>query len=314
MKIENQVQFVVVSNDEADQRIDNFLQSRFKGVPKSKLYCIIRKGEVRINSNRIKPKYKIKEGDLIRIPPIWYSEKKQNIILPKFYKIALLTKYILYEDEYLLVLNKPSGIPVHGGSGINFSIIEALRLLRPEIYFLELVHRLDCETSGILLIAKKRSALRTLHQQFRLKQMKKQYIMLVKGQWPLDVKIIKAPLLKNTLQSGERIMKVSSDGKYSETHFKVKEYFSNATLVKAIPITGRTHQIRVHAQYAKHPIACDNRYGDLDFDQQLTITGLKRLFLHASSLMFLHPANMKKIIFYATLDKKLKNCLSLLCK
>ncbi|MGP1939515.1 MAG: 23S rRNA pseudouridine(955/2504/2580) synthase RluC [Arsenophonus sp. ET-DL9-MAG3] len=314
MKIENQVQFVTVSNDEAGQRIDNFLLSRLKNVPKSKLYRIIRKGEVRINSARIKPKYKIQESDLIRIPPIWNSEKKQNIILPKFYKIAPLTQHILYEDEYLLVLNKPSGISVHGGSGINFSVIESLRLLRPEIYFLELVHRLDRETSGILLIAKKRSTLRVLHQQFRLKQIKKQYIMLVKGQWPLHIKVIKAPLLKNTLQSGERIMKISSDGKYSETHFRVEKCFHNATLVKAIPITGRTHQIRVHAQYAKHPIACDNRYGDLNFDQQLTITGLKRLFLHASSLMFFHPANMKKLTFYANLDKELKKCLSLLCK
>ncbi|MGP1930074.1 MAG: RluA family pseudouridine synthase, partial [Arsenophonus sp. ET-DL12-MAG3] len=183
-----------------------------------------------------------------------------------------------------------------------------------EIYFLELVHRLDRETSGVLLIAKKRSALRILHQQLRLKQIQKQYIALVRGHWPEHIKIIKAPLLRNTLQSGERIVKVSNNGKFSETHFKIEKYFSNSTLLKINPITGRTHQIRVHTQYVKHPIACDNRYGDINFNQQLAITGLKRLFLHASSLMFFHPVNMKKLTFYATLDQKLKNYLTLLNK
>ncbi|MGP1946714.1 MAG: 23S rRNA pseudouridine(955/2504/2580) synthase RluC, partial [Arsenophonus sp. ER-LPS3-MAG3] len=287
---------------------------RLKGVPKSKIYHIIRKGEVRVNKSRIKPEYKIKKDDLIRIPPIYLFKKEQNVISTKFHKKYLLTEYILYEDEHLLVLNKPSGISVHGGTGINFSVIEVLRSLRPEIYFLELVHRLDRETSGVLLIAKKRSALRILHQQLRLKQIQKQYIALVRGHWPEHIKIIKAPLLRNTLQSGERIVKVSNNGKFSETHFKIEKYFSNSTLLKINPITGRTHQIRVHTQYVKHPIACDNRYGDINFNQQLAITGLKRLFLHANSLMFFHPVNMKKLTFYATLDQKLKNYLTLLNK
>ncbi|WGL97311.1 23S rRNA pseudouridine(955/2504/2580) synthase RluC [Arsenophonus sp. aPb] len=314
MKIQNQVQFVTIDNDEAGQRIDNFLLTRLKGVPKSMIYRIIRKGEVRINSGRIKPEYKIQAGDLIRIPPVRQAEKQQNVISAKLDKVAALTDCILHEDEYLLVLNKPSGMAVHGGSGVNFGVIEALRVLRPEARFLELVHRLDRETSGVLLIAKKRSALRVLHQQLRLKQMQKQYLALVKGQWPSHIKVIQAPLLKNILQSGERIVKVDADGKYSETHFKIEERFYNATLVKASPITGRTHQIRVHAQYAKHPIACDNRYGDLDFDKQLTITGLKRLFLHASSLMLIHPSSGEKLTFNAPLDQQLKNCLAILRK
>ncbi|MFS1563485.1 MAG: 23S rRNA pseudouridine(955/2504/2580) synthase RluC [Candidatus Arsenophonus phytopathogenicus] len=314
MKIQNQVQFVTIDNDEAGQRIDNFLLTRLKGVPKSMIYRIIRKGEVRINSSRIKPEYKIQAGDLIRIPPVRLAEKQQNVISAKLDKVAALTDYILYEDEHLLVLNKPSGIAVHGGSGVNFGVIEALRALRPEARFLELVHRLDRETSGVLLIAKKLSALRLLHQQLRLKQMQKQYVALVKGQWPSHIKVIQAPLLKNILQSGERIVKVSVDGKHSETHFKIEECFSNATLVNASPMTGRTHQIRVHAQYAKHPIAFDNRYGDRNFDQQLTITGLKRLFLHASALMFIHPASGEKLTFNAPLDQKLKSCLAILRK
>ncbi|XZQ56591.1 MAG: 23S rRNA pseudouridine(955/2504/2580) synthase RluC [Arsenophonus sp.] len=314
MMIKNQVKFITIDNNEEGQRIDNFLLMRLKGVPKSKIYHIIRKGEVRVNKSRIKPEYKIKKDDLIRIPPIYLFKKEQNVISTKFYKKYILTEYIIYEDEHLLVLNKPSGISVHGGTGINFSVIEVLRSLRPEIYFLELVHRLDRETSGVLLIAKKRSALRILHQQLRLKQMQKQYIALVRGHWPEHIKIIKAPLLRNTLQSGERIVKVSNNGKFSETHFKIEKYFSNSTLIKINPITGRTHQIRVHTQYVKHPIACDNRYGDINFNQQLAIIGLKRLFLHASSLMFFHPVNMKKLTFYATLDQKLKNYLTLLNK
>ncbi|MFP3019625.1 MAG: 23S rRNA pseudouridine(955/2504/2580) synthase RluC [Arsenophonus sp.] len=314
MKIENQIQFFIIDNNEAGQRIDNFLLTRLKGVPKSRIYRIIRKGEVRINKARIKPEYKIQEGDLIRIPPVRLTEKKQNIISNKLDKVSVLSDCMLYEDEYLLVLNKPSGMAVHGGSGINFGIIESLRIMRPKEYFLELVHRLDRETSGVLLIAKTRSALRILHQQFRTKQIQKKYITLVKGKWPSYIKVIQTSLLKNTLQSGKRIVKVSCDGKYSETHFKIEERFSNATLLKVTPITGLTHQIRVHTQYVKHPIACDNRYGDLDFDKQLIITGLKRLFLHASSLMFIHPVSVKKLTFNAPLDQQLKSCLKILSR
>ncbi|MDT9587110.1 MAG: 23S rRNA pseudouridine(955/2504/2580) synthase RluC [Candidatus Arsenophonus melophagi] len=314
MKPKNPVQFFTINHDEKGQRIDNFLLTHLKGVPNSMIYRIIRKGEVRINSGRVTPKYKIQENDVIRIPPLRQEEKKQNIISDKLDKVKELANCIIYEDTHLLVLNKPSGIAVHGGSGISFGVIEALRTLRNQACFLELVHRLDRETSGVLLITKKRSALKALHQQLRLKQMQREYIALVKGKWPANITIIRAPLLKNTLQRDEQIVKVSAKGKYSETHFQIEECFSNATVIKVRPITGRTHQIRVHAQYAKHPIAHDHRYGDRDFDQQLIFTGLKRLFLHARSLMFFHPKHGKKVTFYAPLSQQLSSCLTILRK
>ncbi|BGI51063.1 MAG: 23S rRNA pseudouridine(955/2504/2580) synthase RluC [Arsenophonus endosymbiont of Ceratovacuna japonica] len=309
MKIQNQVKFIKINNDQEGQRIDNFLFTYLKNVPKSMIYRIIRKGQVRINNIKVIPKYKIQIKDFIRIPPIRLINNKQNFNLSKLDKITMLTNCILYEDEYLIVLNKPSGIAVHGGSGLNFGVIEALRALRSTEHFLELVHRLDRETSGILLIAKKRLVLKALHEQLRLKQIKKQYLALLKGQWPVNIKVIYAPLLKNILKSGERIVKVDNNGKYSETHFKIKELFYNTTLVKIMPITGRTHQIRVHAQYAKHPIACDNRYGDFDFNKKLKIMGLNRLFLHAISLTFIHPISEKKMTFNGPLDKQLESYL-----
>ncbi|ELS2671125.1 23S rRNA pseudouridine(955/2504/2580) synthase RluC, partial [Salmonella enterica] len=221
---------------------------------------------------------------------------------------------ILYEDDHILVLNKPSGTAVHGGSGLSFGVIEGLRALRPEARFLELVHRLDRDTSGVLLVAKKRSALRSLHEQLREKGMQKDYLALVRGQWQSHVKTVQAPLLKNILQSGERIVRVSQEGKPSETRFKVEERYAFATLVRCSPVTGRTHQIRVHTQYAGHPIAFDDRYGDREFDQQLTEagTGLKRLFLHAAALKFTHPGTGEVMRIEAPMDNALKRCLQVL--
>lgn len=296
MKSFNQVQFVTIDGDEAGQRIDNFLLARLKGVPKSMIYRIIRKGEVRVNKGRIKPEYKLAAGDSIRIPPVRVAEKEEHAVSPKLEKVSALAECILYEDEHVMLINKPSGTAVHGGSGLSFGVIEGLRALRPEARFLELVHRLDRDTSGVLLIAKKRSALRSLHEQLRLKQMQKDYLALVRGQWQSHTKVVQAPLLKNILQSGERVVKVSSEGKPSETRFKVEERFEFATLVKASPVTGRTHQIRVHTLHAGHPIAFDDRYGDRDFDTQLASTKLNRLFLHASSLTFIHPSTGKKCV------------------
>ncbi|MEQ4923729.1 23S rRNA pseudouridine(955/2504/2580) synthase RluC [Proteus hauseri] len=314
MKSFNQVQFVTIDGDEAGQRIDNFLLARLKGVPKSMIYRIIRKGEVRANKGRIKPEYKLNAGDIIRIPPVRVSEKEEIAVSPKLGKVAALSECILYEDEHLMLINKPSGTAVHGGSGLSFGVIEGLRALRPEARFLELVHRLDRDTSGVLLIAKKRSALRALHEQLRLKQMQKDYLALVRGEWQSHTKVIQAPLLKNILQSGERIVKVSSEGKPSETRFKVEERFEFATLVKASPVTGRTHQIRVHALHAGHPIAFDDRYGDREFDAQLASTKLNRLFLHASSLTFTHPSTGEQMRIEAPMDNKLRQCLLMLRK
>lgn len=312
MKSFNQVQFVTIDGDEAGQRIDNFLLARLKGVPKSMIYRIIRKGEVRVNKGRIKPEYKLNAGDSIRIPPVRVSEKEEVAVSPKLDKVAALSNCILYEDDHLMLINKPSGTAVHGGSGLSFGVIEGLRALRPEVRFLELVHRLDRDTSGVLLIAKKRSALRALHEQLRLKQMQKDYLALVRGQWQSHTKVVQAPLLKNILQSGERVVKVSNEGKPSETRFKVEERFEFATLVKASPVTGRTHQIRVHTLHAGHPIAFDDRYGDRDFDSQLVGTKLNRLFLHASSLTFTHPSTGEQMRIEAPMDNQLRHCLQVL--
>lgn len=304
-----QVSFVTITSENAEQRIDNFLRTHLKGVPKSMIYRILRKGEVRVNKKRVKPEYKLNEGDEIRLPPLRVSEKRSEIISPKLQKVVSLEHAILYEDDSLLVLNKPSGIAVHGGSGLSFGVIEALRALRPQADFLELVHRIDRETSGILLVAKKRSVLKALHEQLRLKQIQKNYLALVKGQWPSECKLVQAPLLKNTLKSGERIVRVEQSGKPSQTRFKVEERFAQATLVKASPITGRTHQIRVHTQYVGHPIAFDDRYGDTLFDQQLADTQLNRLFLHAASIQFVHPKTEAAMQLSAPLDPVLQRCL-----
>ncbi|MEQ5204379.1 23S rRNA pseudouridine(955/2504/2580) synthase RluC [Providencia rettgeri] len=312
MNTQNQVQFIDISDDEAGQRIDNFLLTKLKGVPKSMIYRIIRKGEVRVNKGRIKPEYKLVEGDQVRVPPVRVAERETAPVSAKLDKVAALANCILFEDDVLLVLNKPSGTAVHGGSGLSFGVIEGLRALRPEARFLELVHRLDRDTSGILLVAKKRSALRALHEQLRLKQMQKDYLALVRGNWQSHMKVIQAPLLKNILQSGERVVKVSSEGKPSETRFKVEERFDNATLVKASPVTGRTHQIRVHTLYAGHPIAFDDRYGDKQFDSELAGTGLNRLFLHASALKFTHPKTGEEMRLQAPLDNQLNHCLKIL--
>ncbi|MGC6406464.1 23S rRNA pseudouridine(955/2504/2580) synthase RluC [Bisgaard Taxon 45] len=310
--INQAVKMLTISEDEAGQRIDNYLLAKLKGVPKSLIYRIVRKGEVRVNKGRIKPEYKLQTNDVVRVPPIRVSEKEQAPISTKLNKVSQLENQILFEDEYLLILNKPSGIAVHGGSGLSFGVIEALRTLRPEARFLELVHRLDRDTSGILLVAKKRSALRNLHEQLREKTVQKDYLALVRGQWQSHCKVVNAPLLKNELSSGERIVRVSEQGKPSETRFSIEERYNNATLVKASPVTGRTHQIRVHTQYAGHPIALDDKYGDKQFDEQMSQLGLNRLFLHAFSIRFTHPKTGATLQINAPLDQDMKGILTTL--
>ncbi|UVK77682.1 MAG: 23S rRNA pseudouridine(955/2504/2580) synthase [Sodalis sp. Fse] len=303
------VYFITISADKAGQRIDNFLRTHLKGVPKSMIYRIVRKGEVRVNKKRIKAEYKLQNSDELRIPPIRQSEHEQTLVSPVLEKITVLNDAIIYEDDHMLILNKPAGIAVHGGSGLSFGVIEGLRALRPDARFLELVHRLDRNTSGVLLVAKKRLALLELHKQLRLKQIKKDYLALVFGRWQSHTKVVNAPLLKNIRANGERVVRVNNKGKPSETWFKVEERFTQTTLVKASTITGRTHQIRVHAQYAGHPITFDDLYGDSTFNQQLKKCGLNRLFLHASALRFIHPTNGKILRIEAPLDDTLQNCL-----
>lgn len=304
-----QVQFLTIDDDLTGQRIDNFLRTQLKGVPKSMIYRILRKGEVRVNKGRVKPEYKLQGGDVVRVPPIRVAEAQDNAPSPKLDKVAALASQILFEDDRIMVINKPSGLAVHGGSGLSFGLIEGLRALRPEAKFLELVHRLDRDTSGCILIAKRRSALRHLHEQLREGKMDKRYHALVKGQWPENRFKVKAPLKKNVLQSGERMVNVSDDGKPSETQYRILSSYNGATLVEASPITGRTHQIRVHCLHAGHPIACDDKYGDADFDTAMQKQGLNRLFLHAQSLAFFHPATDKRIQFNAPYDDALTQIL-----
>ncbi|WP_028115162.1 23S rRNA pseudouridine(955/2504/2580) synthase RluC [Ferrimonas senticii] len=305
-----QVQWVTITDDHAGQRIDNFLITFLKGVPKSLIYRLLRKGEVRVNKKRIKPEYKLADGDQLRIAPIRVAEPKPDALpSANLDKVKSLEKHIVYEDKVMLVLNKPSGIAVHGGSGLNFGVIEALRALRPEERNLELVHRIDRATSGLLMIAKKRSALKHLQDQLRQKTMRKQYLCLVKGRWPAKRRAIQAPLLKRELNTGERAVSVSPEGKPSETRFRIIESFSGATLMEASPVTGRTHQIRVHTQYAGHPIACDERYGDDYFDGQMQKQGLDRLFLHAFRLTFTHPVEETTMQLEAPLEPKLQTLL-----
>ncbi|MDO6535458.1 23S rRNA pseudouridine(955/2504/2580) synthase RluC [Alteromonas stellipolaris] len=305
------VRFVTVEPDLAGQRVDNFLRTQLKGVPKSMIYRILRKGEVRVNKGRVKPEYKLVADDVVRIPPVRVSEGTPGPS-PKLDKIAALESQILFEDERIIVINKPSGIAVHGGSGLSFGLIEGLRALRPDANFMELVHRLDRDTSGCILIAKKRSALRHMHEQLRTGKMDKRYQALVAGQWPENRFKVKAPLRKNVLQSGERMVSVSEDGKPSETRYRILQKFDTATLVEASPITGRTHQIRVHCLHAQHPIACDPKYGDAEFDESMRQKGLNRLFLHAHSISLIHPGTEERVKFTAPLDATLTNTLKAL--
>ncbi|MFB9134787.1 23S rRNA pseudouridine(955/2504/2580) synthase RluC [Vibrio olivae] len=308
-EIRTQVQFVDIDADMAGQRVDNFLRNQLKSIPKSMIYRILRKGEVRVNKKRVKAEYKLQSGDVVRIPPVTVTEKSQEDVAPstKLNKVAELESKIIYEDEHLLVLNKPSGTAVHGGSGLKFGAIEALRALRPDARFLELVHRIDRDTSGILLVAKKRSALRHLQAQFRDKTVNKYYFALVMGKWKPSCKVINAPLLKNEVNS---IVRVNPKGKPSETRFKILESFEQATFIQASPITGRTHQIRVHTQFAGHPIAWDDRYGDRRFDAYTGKVGLDRLFLHAANIRFVHPKSEQPMEINAPMELKLEQVLA----
>lgn len=309
------VQFIDVDAEYAGQRIDNFLLARLKGVPKSVIYRVLRKGEVRVNKGRIKPEYKLVAGDQVRVPPLTIPVQAENTVSVKLTSVKTLESHILYEDNELIVLNKPSGMAVHGGSGLSFGAIEALRALRPQAKHLELVHRLDRDTSGCLLIAKKRSILTALHEQLRDKVVEKKYWALVAGQWDGKIKKVTEALKKNTLQSGERIVRVDEvDGKPSETRFKVLQRYEEGTLLECFPVTGRTHQIRVHTACKGHPIACDDKYGDNQFTAQMQAVGLNRLFLHAKLISFNHPVSGNRLTFEAPLDQALAVTLDKLTK
>jgi 23S rRNA pseudouridine955/2504/2580 synthase len=288
-----QVTMLSIDADQAGQRLDNFLIARLKGVPKSKIYNVIRKGEVRVNKGRVKPEYKLVAGDSIRIPPIRTAEAGTEV-KASHQMMSLLASSILYEDEGLLVVNKPPGLAVHGGSGVSLGLIETLRQMRPEARHLELVHRLDRDTSGCIMVAKKRSYLRHLQAALREKSagaggITKVYQALVNGAWSVSCRQVNAPLLKMEVAGGERIVKVRPEGKPSLTEFKLLQRYEGFSLIEARPITGRTHQIRVHAQYAGHSLVADEKYGDDAINEMLRQQGFRRLFLHASALAFYLP-------------------------
>lgn len=289
------VEWLEVQPDQAGQRLDNFLITYLKGTPKSHVYQLIRTGQVRVNKSRCKPLYKLCVGDCIRIPPRHETPAEAGV-QPNPTYLATLQQRILYEDESLLILNKPAGWAVHGGSGLPFGIIEALRVLRPELPFLELAHRLDRDTSGCLLLAKQRSTLRQLHELLREQQMQKRYLALLQGQWRGGQRLIEQALEKNKLESGERRVKTHPEGKAACTRFTPLATQALASLMQVEPLTGRTHQIRVHAQYCGHPVIGDKKYG-------AALTGLAlpspRLFLHALQLEV--PLN-PKIRVVAPLD------------
>ncbi len=290
------VQWVTVEPEYEGQRVDNFLFNRLKGVPKSRVYRILRKGEVRINKARVKPEYKLKSGDSLRIPPIRMDDQASKPkAVPSQSLWQHLNQSILFEDDTLMVINKPSGMAVHGGDGIELGLIEAMRQIRDDCRYLELVHRLDKETSGCVMIAKKRSMLKHLQNQLRNPGgIDKRYLALVYGAWPRRVSHIEQPLKRLELPDGNRIVKVHPEGKPSATNFTIVEQFTlrgvgPLTLVEAKPLTGRTHQIRVHAQFAGHSLIGDKKYGNDDINKAVAQVAPTRLCLHAKSLVIPPP-------------------------
>ncbi|XBC39042.1 MAG: RluA family pseudouridine synthase [Buchnera aphidicola (Nurudea shiraii)] len=303
--------FLEIKKEHIKQRIDNFLFNKFKQLSKNTIYKKIRTGQIRINKKRIQPKYKLQLGDYIRIPPI--KSFCKNIKTKKLSKKlkSLLDNSILYEDNYLLILNKPAGIAVHSGSGINLGIIECFRILRHKEIELDLVHRLDRGTSGVLILAKKRSMLRELHKQLKEKKVQKKYLALVHGNWPENIKCISAPLLKTKINLNHIVKINNINGKFSKTFFKIKKKYTHNTLMLITPITGRTHQIRVHTQYANHPIVLDEKYGKINLDNIIKSNfSTKRLLLHASSIVFFHPKIKKSLKIVAPIDKEFQNMLN----
>lgn len=304
----SKVRRLTVSEDDSGQRLDNYLFRNLKGVPKGHVYRLLRTGQVRVNSRRCKPDYRLQAGDELRLPPVRQAEPAP-VEQPRGWQRAALMGAILYEDPQLLVLDKPAGIAVHGGSGQNLGVIEALRVMRPDQPGLELVHRLDRETSGCLVIAKKRSALRALHAAIREGRMEKRYLALVAGRWEGGERVVEVALEKNQLQGGERMVRVAAGGKAAESRFRPVSRFARATLVEVTILTGRTHQIRVHAAHIGHPVAGDEKYGDRDANKLFRTLGLKRMFLHAHSLNFSHPASGEPVAASAPLDDGLRSLL-----
>ena len=285
------VTWAEIDESAAEQRIDNFLLHRLKGVPKSHVYRILRSGEVRVNSRRVDAAYRLRAGDKVRIPPVRIAQRAQAP-RPSAPELGART---LFEDAWLLAIDKPAGVAAHGGSGVAHGAIERLRAERPTQKFLELVHRLDRETSGVLLLAKKRSALTALHGQLRTGQVEKRYLVLVAGNWQEKKRSVSLPLHKFVNRSGERRVTVDAGGREARTTFRRVKSWERFTLLEAELKTGRTHQIRVHLAHLGYPIAGDDKYGDFALNKELSRQGLKRMFLHAALVVVSHPGNQARL-------------------
>lgn len=283
MQLRSRVRKVRIDAEQAGQRIDNFLRRELPGLPKGRLYRLLRRGEVRVNGGRVRAEYKLALGDEVRIPPARINAPGDA---PPARRTQDIVERIIFEDKRLIVIDKPSGLAVHGGSGISHGAIELLRHARPELRDLSLVHRLDRETSGCLVLAKRRSALRTMHEKFRQGQVEKNYLALAVGDWQIGEQLVDMPLKVTHRQGGERHVIVDRDGKPAATRIRLSRRYRDYSLLQCSPLTGRTHQIRVHALAAGFPLAGDERYGDPDANRRLKKLGLPRLFLHAQSISF----------------------------
>ncbi|MGQ4877394.1 RluA family pseudouridine synthase [Billgrantia sp. LNSP4103-1] len=303
------VQWVEVGEGQSGQRVDNFLITRLKGVPRTLVYRIVRKGEVRVNKKRVKADYRLQVGDLVRIPPLKLAPREAVRQVSEGLR-NLLAGSVLVEGPGWLVLNKPAGLPVHGGSGVKIGLIEALRQVREDLDFLELVHRLDRDTSGCLLLAKSRPALLALNEALKHHQMDKRYLALVAGRWPTRREFVSARLDRYDAGNGERRVRVDAAGKVARTRFAVREALPRASLIEAEPVTGRTHQIRVHAAHAGHPLLGDDKYGSREGESLAKALGLSRLFLHAEALTFPEPSSGRPVQIRAPLPDELEAVLA----
>ncbi len=293
---------VEVDSSSEGQRVDNFLMRVCKGVPRSHIYRVLRTGQVRVNSRRVDATYRLQPGDRVRVPPMRLARRTTKTAPP-------LELPVVFEDDALLVVNKPAGTAVHGGSGVSFGVIEQTRTARPQLKFLELAHRLDRETSGLLILAKKRSALTALHAALREGRVRKEYLALVKGAWRNDKQRVDLPLKKFMTRSGERRVSVDREGRESQTVFRKKRGLRDFTLLSAELLTGRTHQIRVHLTHLGFPIAGDDKYGDFELNRALAKQGLKRMFLHAGDLEFAHPLSGETVKLHSPLPEDLSRFL-----
>jgi len=298
-----------VGEEAAGQRVDNYLTRLLKGVPKSHVYRILRSGEVRVNSRRVDPDYRVQSGDRVRLPPL---RTARPAAVPRTSVPPRLKADVLYEDDLLLAIDKPAGVAVHGGSGVSRGVIELLRLERPQERFLELAHRLDRGTSGVLLLAKRRSALLSLHRQLREGTVQKFYDVLVKGRWREPLRSVKLPLHKYVLDSGERRVSVRHEGTPAHTVFRLQRAWKGFSLLEAELKTGRTHQIRVHLAHLGYPVAGDDKYGDFALNKALARQGLDHMFLHARKMVIAHPRTGAKLTLEAQLPSALRSYLAVL--